>query len=165
MGKAPISTPNTIRTIDQCQIRHQLNYNSKKLSELHKTSISVLGEYISFWKEVSIRAFKLSRGGMKLIMFDVLMLCNARLYLELGHIAFSGKNDITRLGLPRYRLFQNFTSLSPAFKDPQKILPPVLLFHTPRLTLSGSENLASLLLPVCFVFKGNGSRGPMNGKN
>ncbi|KAH0876691.1 LOW QUALITY PROTEIN: hypothetical protein HID58_064085 [Brassica napus] len=47
-------------------------------------------------------------------------------------------------------------------KDPQKILPPVLLFHTPRLTLSGSENLASLLLPVCFVFKGNGSRGPMN---
>ncbi|KAF2594465.1 hypothetical protein F2Q70_00044473 [Brassica cretica] len=38
----------------------------------------------------------------------------------------------------------------------------MLLFRTPRLTLSASENLASLLLPVCSFFKGSGSRGPMN---
>ncbi|WZZ67183.1 hypothetical protein YC2023_078553 [Brassica napus] len=38
----------------------------------------------------------------------------------------------------------------------------MLMFRTPRLTLSASENLASLLLPVCSFFKGSGSRGPMN---
>ncbi|KAG2252802.1 hypothetical protein Bca52824_082938 [Brassica carinata] len=47
-------------------------------------------------------------------------------------------------------------------KDSQKLLPLMLLFRTPRLMLSASENLASLLLPVCSFFKGSGSRGPMN---
>ena len=46
-GKVSISTqtisvvPNTTRTIDQCQIRPQLNYNSKKLPELLKTCLNL----------------------------------------------------------------------------------------------------------------------------
>ena len=45
--KVSISTPtisvvpNTTRTIDQCQIQPQLNYNLKKLPELLKTCLNI----------------------------------------------------------------------------------------------------------------------------
>ena len=46
-GKVSISTPtiyvvpNTTRTIDQCQIRPQLNYNSKKLPKILRTCLNL----------------------------------------------------------------------------------------------------------------------------